>query len=186
MKSCAIEQKFRSLLVVDIHPEHQLDAFEALQPGGVVVRRRHTRNPAEVKQLILRHQQLAALPLLVAGNFEWGVANDVRGCRSFFPGVMALAAASGRDLGLVYEQGRAIGREARSLGVNTVFGPAIDVIQRESSEVGTRGFSSDPKRVAAYAARYIAGLQVAATPPRIRISDFRCCASRWPISAGSG
>jgi beta-N-acetylhexosaminidase len=159
MKSCAIEQKFRSLLVVDIHPEDQLDAFEAMQPGGIVVRRRHTRSPAQVRELIRRHQQRSGAPLMVAGNFEWGVANDVRGCRSFFPGVMALSAASGRDLGLVYEQGRAIGQEARSLGVNTVFGPAIDVIQRDSSEVGTRGFSRDPKQVAAYAARYIAGLQ---------------------------
>lgn len=153
------ETKFRRLLVVDIHPEEELDAFEAMQPGGIVVRRRHTRSPAQVQDLIRRHQQRSGEPLLVAGNFEWGVANDVRGCRSFFPGVLALAAASGREPGLVYEQGLAIAREARSLGVNTVFGPAIDVIQRESSEVGTRGFSRDPKRVADYAARYVAGLQ---------------------------
>lgn len=154
-----IEAKFRSLLVVDIHPEEQLEAFAAMQPGGIVVRRRHTRDPAQVRELICRHQALAEFPLMVAGNFEWGVANDVRGCRSFFPGVLALAAACGDDLSLAQAQAEAIGREARSLGVNTVFGPAIDVIQGESTEVGTRGFSRDPGRVAAYADRYIRGLQ---------------------------
>jgi beta-N-acetylhexosaminidase len=154
-----IDAKFRSLLVVDIHPEEQLEAFAAMQPGGIVVRRRHTRDPAQVRELICRHQALAELPLLVAGNFEWGVANDVRGCRSFFPGVLALAAACGDDLSLAQAQAEAIGREARSLGINAVFGPAIDVIQGESTEVGTRGFSRDPGRVAAYADRYIRGLQ---------------------------
>lgn len=93
MKSSSVADKFHRLLVVDIHPEEALDAFEAMQPGGIVVRRRHTRNPAQVRELIRLHQQRSGVPLLVAGNFEWGVANDVRCCRSFFPGVLALAAA---------------------------------------------------------------------------------------------
>ena len=159
MNLLSLDAKFRGLLVVDIHPEDKLDSFAVMQPGGIVVRRRHTRSPAQVRELIRRHQTLAALPLLVAANFEWGVANDVRGCRSFFPGVLALSAACGTDFTLARQQAEAIGREARSLGVNTVFGPAIDVIQRDNTEVGTRGFSRDPDRVAAYADRYIRGLQ---------------------------
>lgn len=155
----SLDAKFRSLLVVDIHPEDALDAFASMQPGGIVVRRRHTRSPAQVQALIRRHQALASQPLLVAANFEWGVANDVRGCRSFFPGVLALSAACGKDFSPARQQAEAIGREARSLGVNTVFGPVIDVIQRDNTEVGTRGFSRDPERVAAYAERYIRGLQ---------------------------
>jgi beta-N-acetylhexosaminidase len=154
-----VKAMFRSLLVVDMHPEDKLDAFAALQPGGIEVRRRHTDSPAQARELIRRHQALVPEPLFVAANFEWGVANDIRGCRSFFPGTLALAAACGGDYSLAREQGLAIGREARSLGVNAVFGPVIDVIQRDSTAVGTRGFSRKPARVAAYARQYIEGLQ---------------------------
>ncbi len=153
--------QFRSLLVCDIFPEGSLQEMRRIRPGGVVVRRRNTTDPARLKKLIREHQRMSAVPLLVAGNFEWGVANDLKSCSSFFPGVMALAAACSRGgLRLARQQGRAIAREARSLGVNTLFGPVIDVSSGKGlHRIMTRLFSEKPSEVAAFGEAYIRGVQ---------------------------
>jgi beta-N-acetylhexosaminidase len=156
-----IYEKFRSLIVIDILSEKELKNLSWIKPGGIVVRRRVTRNPGQVKQLIKEHQKRSNVPLLVAANFEWGVANDIKQCRSLFPGMMALAAACGkRNWHLVYSQARTIAQEARSLGVNTLFGPVIDVITKyHLSDTGTRSFSSRPGVVAKFAQAYVRGTQ---------------------------
>lgn len=153
--------RFRSLLVCDIFAEGSLREMRRIRPGGIVVRRRNTVTPARLKKLIREHQGLSAVPLLVAGNFEWGVANDVKSCNSFFPGVMALAAACpAGDLRLARRQGRAIAREARALGVNTLFGPVIDVSTGKGlHQIGTRLFSERPSAVAAFGEAYVRGVQ---------------------------
>jgi beta-N-acetylhexosaminidase len=153
--------QFRSLLVCDIFPEGSLPEMRRIRPGGIVVRRRNTTDPARLKKLIRQHQVSSPVPLLVAGNFEWGVANDLKGCSSFFPGMMALAAACSKGgLQLARRQGRAIAREARSLGVNTLFGPVVDVSSGKGlHQIGTRFFSEKSSEVAAFGQAYIKGVQ---------------------------
>jgi beta-N-acetylhexosaminidase len=156
-----IREDFRSTLVVDIFPEDALACFDRVRPGGIAVRRRFTQSPEQVAALIDAHQRRSGVPLMVAANFEWGVANDVCDCRSYFPGAMALSAACpGNDLTLAARQARAIAREAAALGVNTIFGPVMDPVPaKQATDSGTRSFSSNSQRLAEYARAYTHGMQ---------------------------
>lgn len=72
-----------------------------------------------------------------------------------------------RDLGkisddqLLYEFGREIARECRSVGINMVLGPVMDVVPGEGSHglMRKRSLGSDPRRVAELAIAYARGLE---------------------------
>lgn len=107
--------------------------------------------------LVNRLQGLAKVPLLVSADFEWGMAMRLRRATRF-PEAMALGAT--RDTALAYGMGRAIGREARAIGVRQVFAPVADVNNNPANPViNTRSFGENPSMVAAMATAVARGIQ---------------------------
>src|SRR5688572_12189345 len=80
--------------------------------------------PLELAAILNRLQGVAAVPLLVASDFEHGVGMRVNG-GTMFPRAMAFGAAG--DLGLVREAARIAAQEARAIGVHVNFAPVADV-----------------------------------------------------------
>jgi beta-glucosidase-like glycosyl hydrolase len=113
--------------------------------------------PLEAAATANRLQQAAALPLLVAADFEWGLGMRIAGATTF-PRAMAFGAAG--DDALAREAGRIIGTEARAIGVHVNFAPVADVNNNARNPViNTRSFGEDPQRVAALAVAYARGLR---------------------------
>src|SRR6267154_3482108 len=78
----------------------------------------------ETAAMANRLQEMADLPLLIAGDFEWGTAMRIRRSTRF-PEAMALGAA--RDTSLAFAVGKATGEESRAIGVTMDFAPVADV-----------------------------------------------------------
>ncbi len=113
--------------------------------------------PLEAAATANRLQQAAALPLLVAADFEFGLGMRITGATTF-PRAMAFGAAG--DEALAREAGRIIGVEARAIGVHVNFAPVADVNNNARNPViNTRSFGEDPQRVAALAVAYARGLR---------------------------
>ena len=120
--------------------------------------------PLELAAILNRLQGVAAVPLLVASDFEHGVGMRVSG-GTMFPRAMAFGAAG--DLGLVREAARIAAQEARAIGVHVNFAPVADVNNNPRNPViNIRSFGEDPGRVGAMVRAAVEGLQaggVAAT-----------------------
>ena len=102
-------------------------------------------------------QELAEIPLLMAGDFEFGVGMRVRNSTSF-PRAMAVGAT--RNPAYAYEMGKATAREGRALGVHQNYAPTIDVNNNPKNPViNTRSFGDDVKLVAAMGAAFVKGTQ---------------------------
>jgi beta-N-acetylhexosaminidase len=102
-------------------------------------------------------QRLSPVPLLNAGDFEWGVGMRIRGATQF-PRAMAFGAAG--DTSLTEEAGRLTAVEMRALGVHVDFAPVADVNNNPRNPViNTRSFGEDPSSVGAHAAAFVRGLQ---------------------------
>jgi beta-glucosidase-like glycosyl hydrolase len=113
--------------------------------------------PLATAAMANRLQERATVPLLVAADFEWGVGMRLEATTSF-PRAMAFGATG--DARLAYEAGRAIGTEARAIGVHVNFAPVVDVNSNPRNPViNTRSFGEDPERVSAFAAAYARGLR---------------------------
>jgi len=111
----------------------------------------------ETAVLSNRLQALAKLPLLVAGDYEWGVAMRIRRATRF-PDPMALGAT--RDTTLAFDIGKATGEETRAIGVHINFAPVADVnVNPENPVINTRSFGEDPSLVADMSAAFADGLQ---------------------------
>ncbi|MBI4704614.1 MAG: beta-N-acetylhexosaminidase [Deltaproteobacteria bacterium] len=129
--------------------------------GGAILFRRNCRDLAQVAELcaaIAACAPASAPPPLIGVDQEGG-----RVCRlptPFFtlPAMRELGKIG--DPALTGQAAEQVGRELRSLGINTNFAPVLDVDTNPTSPViGERSFGSDPEQVARHGAAFIQGLQ---------------------------
>jgi beta-N-acetylhexosaminidase len=128
--------------------------------------------PIEVAAKINAMQRLSTVPLIASadlepglGRLEGGVFSHYlmdAGSATVFPSNMAIA-ATGRDED-AHDVARAIGEEARAVGIQIDFAPVVDVNNNPNNPViNTRSFGEDPARVARLSALFVRGLEEAGT-----------------------
>jgi beta-N-acetylhexosaminidase len=142
--------------------------------GGVTM---SLGSPIEVAEKINAMQRAARVPLIVGadlepnlGRLEGGVFTHYlmdAGGATVFPNAMAIA-ATGREQD-AYDVGRAIGREAKAIGIYMNFAPVVDVNNNPANPViNTRSFGEDPRRVALLSAAFVKGSQDAGVVATIK------------------
>lgn len=113
--------------------------------------------PFAVASTLNRLQDVSAIPLLNAADFETGVAMRIAGATGF-PRAMAFGAA-GNDQ-LAFEAARITAKEGRALGIHMNFAPVADVNNNARNPViNTRAFGEVPAAVGNLNAAYIRGLK---------------------------
>jgi beta-N-acetylhexosaminidase len=111
--------------------------------------------PFEAAELLNRLQHDSRLPLLVAADFERGVATRLTGTTNF-PHAMAFGAAGKTENAETF--GRVTAEEARAIGVHWNFFPDADVNSNPANPIiNTRSFGEDPKQVGDLVTAYIKG-----------------------------
>src|SRR5437764_13219817 len=111
--------------------------------------------PYEAAELLNQLQRESKLPLLIAADFERGVAIRLTGSTNF-PHAMAFGADG--KLQDAENFGRITALEARAVGVHWNFVPDADVNSDPANPIiNTRSFGEDPKQVGDLAAAYIKG-----------------------------
>jgi beta-N-acetylhexosaminidase len=131
-----------------VHAENLL----RLKPAGFV------RIYSDALTAVRQHAQLqrhAGYPLLLAADFEKGVAPVVSGATEYGP-AMALAAAGEEQL--TYAIARAIAAEASAIGINWNLMPTLDVnTEPRNPIINVRAFSDDPLTVVEHGRAFIKG-----------------------------
>lgn len=123
-------------------------------------RKTYTRQKDSVVQLarmIDRYQQLSKDPLLISIDAEWGLGMRIDS-HPAFPYPLTLAASNSPEL--VFETGRAIAKELKSVGVHFNLAPVVDInINPENPVIGYRSFGEDPHKVFELARAYYEGMK---------------------------
>jgi beta-N-acetylhexosaminidase len=111
--------------------------------------------PYEAAELLNRLQKDSKLPLLIAADFERGVATRLKGTTDF-PHAMAFGADGKPEDAEKF--GRITAEEARAIGVHWNFFPDADVNSNPANPIiSTRSFGEDPKEVGDLVTAYIKG-----------------------------
>ncbi|WP_207428421.1 glycoside hydrolase family 3 protein [Pedobacter sp. SYSU D00535] len=111
------------------------------------------------RQAILteRYQQLSETPLLIAMDAEWGLGMRLDSTMSY-PYQMTLGAI--QDNRLIYDMGRAIAQDFKTLGMHLNFAPVVDINNNPRNPViNYRSFGDNKFKVATRASAYMNGLQ---------------------------
>ena len=162
LKSLSLRDKIAQLILVRVPGKflnRSSEDFQAIQNeirknhiGGLVL---FAGNIYESTILLNDLQSMSGLPLLVAGDFERGVAFRIADTTSF-PWTMALGATGSEQF--AYRQGVVTARESRALGVHWIFAPVMDVNNNPNNPViNIRSFGEDPQLVARLGSAFIRG-----------------------------
>lgn len=110
----------------------------------------------DLPEVVNTIQQAAPIPVLLASDYENGVAMQVRGATAL-PTNMAVG-ATGREE-LAYLKGRVTAVEAVALGVPWILAPVVDLQSNPLNPIiNTRSFGEDPALVTRLARAFIRGV----------------------------
>jgi beta-N-acetylhexosaminidase len=153
-------------------PDAMADRLAREPAAGVTLfRHSNVRTPGQVRELAAAVQRAAGAaedrPALVAADQEGGQFIALGDGSTPFAGNMALGAVD--DEGLTERVGRAIGLEARAMGVNVVYAPVLDIASNPANPaLGVRSFGDDAAAVARHGAAMVRGLQSAGVAATVK------------------
>jgi beta-N-acetylhexosaminidase len=168
LKTLSIRQKVAQLVIVQFYGENPVvgdplyDKYAQLvtrhEVGGFILINKSASQQAEpikIAKFLNNMQSLAAIPLLVGGDFERGASMRVQGTIKY-PHAMAYGAAD--DVALTRQLGAATAAEARKLGVHWIYIPVADVNNNPDNPIiNIRSFGEDAAQVSGHVKAYLDG-----------------------------
>jgi beta-N-acetylhexosaminidase len=129
-----------------------------LQPAGVILFARNTKNPEQTWRLLRDSQKCVATPLFTCVDLEGGTVDRFRDVLGAAPSAADVFVTGDRKL--FRRHGEIIGANCRALGFNVDFAPVLDLaFEASRSVMGTRAVAADPRETITYAREFLAGLQ---------------------------
>ena len=105
---------------------------------------------------IKEFQNISKIPMFIAADYERGVGQFIDG--TLFPSNMALSATGNSEL--AYMQGKITAKEAKSIGINMIFAPVLDINNNLNNPIiNFRAYGDNPDIVIKYSTPYIKGIQ---------------------------
>lgn len=131
--------------------------------GSIILSVKNLKDAASTRELILELQKIAheaghEYPLLIAIDQENGMLNNLHDEEylSQFPGPMAIVAT--KSLSLAKDVAHATGIEIKSLGINWLLGPILDVLTNSTNRLlGVRTMGDDAQEVTQYGLAFLQG-----------------------------
>ncbi|PIY07303.1 MAG: hypothetical protein COZ21_00980, partial [Bacteroidetes bacterium CG_4_10_14_3_um_filter_31_20] len=157
----SLDEKIGQLLMVCAHPERNQKHWEEVaeqvykyKVGGIIF---FKSGPIRLVNMSNFLQLNAKIPLLMSIDGEWGLSMRMDSTMRF-PLQMQLGALKNNEL--IYEMGKAIGRQMNRIGIQINFAPVLDVNNNPLNPViNMRAFSDNKKLVVEKATEYMRGLQ---------------------------
>ena len=161
IEAMSVRDKVAQLVFVDVYPGGD-SAFQAKadsiiakeQVGGIILMEGNIARTAETCN---RSQSLVKVPLAVTIDGEFGLGMRISEFRKY-PRQGVLAGLP--DDGLMYEMGRQIARDMRSMKIDVNFAPVVDVnLHPDVNTIKDRSFGLDKNLVADYGSAVMRGMQ---------------------------
>ncbi len=161
IESMSVRDKVAQLVFVDVYPEGD-SAFQAKadsiiakeQVGGIILMEGNIARTAETCN---RLQSLVKMPLAVTIDGEYGLGMRISEFRKY-PRQGVLAGLPDEEL--MYEMGRQVAKDMRSMKIDVNFAPVVDVnLHPDVNTIKDRSFGPDKKLVAEYGSAVMRGMQ---------------------------
>lgn len=161
LNSMSVRDKVAQLVFVDVYPggdsafQSKADSIIAKeQVGGIILME---GNISQTARTCNRLQRLVKIPLAVTVDGEFGLGMRVSEFRKY-PRQGVLAGLP--DDKLMYEMGRQIAKDMRSMKIDVNFAPVVDVnLHPDVNSIKDRSFGPDKRLVADYGSAVMRGMQ---------------------------
>lgn len=155
------DERIGQLFMIPVHPELGSANKEKVSTlikdykvGGLIM---FQGGPVRQAKLTNYYQSISPVPLMIAGDYEWGLSmrldSTVR-----YPRQMMLGAIQNERL--LYKMGAEFARQFKRIGVHINFAPVIDINNNPNNPViNSRSFGEQKINVARKGAMYMFGMQ---------------------------
>ncbi|RAI98750.1 beta-glucosidase-like glycosyl hydrolase [Chitinophaga skermanii] len=155
------DERIAQLIMIRVHSNLGQDHVNAVikdikenKVGGMVT---FQGGPGRQANLVNYYQSISKVPMLVAVDGEWGLGMRLDSVISF-PRNLMLGAI--QDSTLIYEIGKAIGKQCIRQGIQYNFAPVVDVNNNPQNPViNDRSFGEDKYQVARLGVAMVKGMQ---------------------------
>ena len=166
MDNMSIEEKIGQMLVIDFVNKEMTDKlkdyYNSIKPGGIILMSDNYSTFDKTKKLISDVKKFSNIPLIVSTDQEGGRVQRLQKLTdvkpTYIPDMNSLG--NTKDEKLAYEVGKVMALEMRTLGINVVNAPVLDVYSNpKNTVIGDRSFSSDVNVVSKMSLSLASGLE---------------------------
>lgn len=160
-KRMTYEEKIGQLFMVptwpnrdSTHVNYIVKLIDSLHLGGLIF---FQGGPSRWTNLMNLYQSHSRIPLMIGIDGEWGLSMRIDSTIRF-PRQMTLSSANNDSL--IYEMGREIGRQCKTMGIHVNFAPVVDINNNPLNPViNSRSFGENKFAVTRHAGSYMKGMQ---------------------------
>ena len=164
MSEMTLDEKIAQMLIIQYSgytvSDKLLEEIKTVQPGGFILFANNISTYDNTKVFVETLQENSKIPMIMSIDQEGGKVQRMSELAeaTYIPDMNALG--STKDYGLAQEVGAVMAKEMRTIGVNTVFAPVVDILSAKSKTVlGTRSFGSSAELVSNMAKSVAFGLE---------------------------
>lgn len=146
----SLEEKIGQMIIINYNVSEVNDELRSLlldvKPGGFILMQNNYSTFNNTKKFVEDIKSYSELPFIVSTDQEGGsvqrlqLLTDVKA--TYIPFMSEIG--NKNDSVLAYEVGKVLAEEVRTLGINVVYAPVVDVFSNSQNKViGNRSFGSD-------------------------------------------
>jgi len=166
MSNMTLEEKIGQMIVINYNiselNEELRSILEDVKPGGFILMQNNYSTFDATRKFISDIKSYSDLPFIMSTDQEGGSVQRLQLLTDVNPVYVPFMNKLGimNDEGVSYEVGKVIAEEVRTLGINLVFAPVLDVFSNpENTVIGNRSFGSDTDIVSRMALSVSKGLE---------------------------
>ena len=166
LESMTIEEKIAQMLIIyhkgDVVDDVLVSEIENVKPGGFILFANNISTYEKTKTFVDTLQNHSEIPMVITIDQEGGSVQRMKALTdpeaTVIPEMYTLGTTN--DEKLAYDVGRVMAEEMRTIGVNVVFGPVVDIASDvKQSFMGKRCFGSTPDVVSKMALGLAKGME---------------------------
>lgn len=160
-KTLSKDEKIAQLMVIRAHSnlgaDHVAIVSDLITKYNVSALCFFQGGPVRQALLTNYYQSISKTPLMITTDGEWGLGMRLDSVTKY-PYQLTLGALKNDDL--IYEMGKAIGRQMKRMGIHVNYAPDVDVNNNPNNPViGYRSFGADKYKVGEFGVAYMKGMQ---------------------------
>lgn len=166
MQNMTIEEKIAQMLIVNPSntylDEDLLNTLHSTPLGGIILMGSNIVTYEQTKKLVDDIQANSSIRLIISTDEEGGSVQRLNNLQDIKPTYIPYMYDLGKtnDDKLAYQVGKVVAEELRTIGVNVVYAPVIDIYSNKDNKViGKRSFGEDKDVVSKMAISLAKGLE---------------------------
>lgn len=162
----SIDEKIAQMLVLyytkDTVDSNLEDIVTNVKPGGFILMKENITTFDKTRNFVSKLQELSEILMIISIDQEGGMVQRLRNLTDAQPTNIPNMYSLGNtnDTALAKMVGKVMAEELRTIGVNVVYAPVVDIYSNpDNTVIGTRSFGKDEKIVSTMALSLARGLE---------------------------